>query len=122
MSRSRQVLGKMGEEIAVRYLQQKGYVIIDRNVRLRVGEIDVVAKDDDTLVLVEVRTRRSARFGTALESVGPQKRRQLWRTATHYIASKNLHESDCRIDVISVSWSPSKDGPIIEHIENAIGD
>ncbi|OGD85544.1 hypothetical protein A3B51_03085 [Candidatus Curtissbacteria bacterium RIFCSPLOWO2_01_FULL_41_18] len=97
--------GKYGEDLACRYLSKLGYKIIERNFRIRGGEIDIIAKDGQTLVYVEVKTRSSNYFGTPEESVTAQKLRFLERAVKFYRARrKNLPQLE-RIDVVSVDLS-----------------
>ena len=97
--------GKYGEDLACRYLLKLGYKIIERNFRIRGGEIDIIAKDGQTLVYVEVKTRSSNYFGTPEESVTAQKLRFLERAVKFYRARrKNLPQLE-RIDVVSVDLS-----------------
>jgi len=111
-------IGKQGEDLAVKYLQNKNYKIIERNFRIRGGEIDVIAKDKDTLVYVEVKTRKNYSFGRPEEAVTPHKIKFLERTAKFYKNNrKHLKLPDLeRIDVISVDASGSN--PKIRHIKN----
>ena len=76
------VLGKSGENYACMELERLGYEILHRRFRTRIGEIDVVARDGETLVFIEVKARRSGRFGPPAEAVGPQKRHKLMQMAT----------------------------------------
>lgn len=110
-------LGKKGEEIAERFLIQKGYKIIELNYRIRGGEIDIVAIDKDSLVYFEVKTRTSDEFGSPEESVTPRKIKHLVKTAKFYRNSrKNLPDLE-RIDVISIDFSnPNK--ALVRHIQN----
>ena len=97
--------GKYGEDLACRYLSKLGYKIIERNFRIRGGEIDIIAKDGQTLVYVEVKTRSSNYFGTPEESVTAQKLRFLERAVKFYRARrKNLPRLE-RIDVVSADLS-----------------
>jgi putative endonuclease len=100
--------GNTGEEIATRYISDKGYKIIGRNFRIRGGEIDIIAIDpsdaqgNDTLVFIEVKTRTSKQFGTGLEAITPWKLKALMKTAEFYkIQHKNLPEL-MRIDAVVV--------------------
>lgn len=95
--------GQRGEERAVEYLRARGYVVIERNFRCRVGEIDIVARDGDALVFVEVRTRADDRFGTALETVTPAKQRRVARVAEVYLTMRRLHAAVCRFDVVGIT-------------------
>ncbi len=112
-------LAREGEEIACHYLKKLGYKIIDRNFRARNTEIDIVAIKDKTLVIIEVKTRTSDRFGTPLESINYFKLRSLTKAAEHYkVTHKNLPEL-LRIDAVSVDFSSIQ--PKIEHIQNISG-
>ena len=111
-------LGKKGEEIAVKFLNSKGFKIIETNFRIRGGEIDIVAIDQDTLVYIEVKTRTSNEFGYPEESITFRKIKHLVHTAKFYRNSrKNLPELE-RIDVLSIDLSnPQK--ALVRHIRNA---
>lgn len=119
MTKSRMELGRHGERIAKRYLQSKGMVIEDQNVRNRMGEIDIIARDDAYLVFVEVRTRRGRRYGTSLESVNTTKQRRLVSVARYYLAEKGMIDTLCRFDVIGIEWTTESEKPAISHIINA---
>lgn len=111
-------LGKRGENIAAEYLQKHGYKIIDRNFRIRGGEIDIIAIEKNTLVIVEVKTRTSHKFGLPEESVTVHKLKFLERAAEFYRSSaKNLPLAE-RIDVITVDYTET-DAPKINLIKNA---
>lgn len=108
--------GKQGEEIAVKYLMDKGYEILERNWRNRHKEIDIIAKDGNELVVVEVKTRKSNDYGDPDFAVNKQKQRLLISAANSYIYSNNL-DLDTRFDIISIII---KDGnPVVDHIEDA---
>lgn len=111
--------GRYGEELASQFLQKQGYKIIDRNFRIRGGEIDVIAIDNGTLVYVEVKTRTSHRFGLPEESITYYKLKFLERAAKFW-RSKNRHSnlpSLERIDVVSVDFSNGQK-PVIKLIKN----
>lgn len=111
-------LGKKGEEIAARFLKSKGYKIIETNFRIRGGEIDIIALDQNTLVYIEVKTRTSHLFGRPEESITPQKIRFLERAAKFYRNSrKNLPDLE-RIDVAAIDFTNSN-SPTINLIKNA---
>jgi putative endonuclease len=93
--------GSAAEARAVEHLRARGYRIVERNFRCKLGEIDIVARDGDTVVFVEVRSRASARYGTALEAVSPAKQRQVARVAQVYAAQRR--PSACRFDVIGIT-------------------
>jgi len=108
---SRRALGRAGEEAAVAALRAHGYRILDRNVRLRRGELDVVAEEHGTVVFVEVKARRSAAYGTPAEAVTLQKQRALLRLAAVYLNRRSLAGRPCRFDVAEV-WL-SSDGRVV---------
>ncbi len=96
-------MGDSGERSAVSYLQRQGFAILDRNYTFNHGEIDVVAKDGDDLVFVEVKLRRSIRFGSPEESVTPAKQELIRRTAEGYLQEKKLKNIFCRFDVVAIT-------------------
>ena len=114
----RRPLGDRGERAAARYLKRRGYKILARGNRLAPGEIDLVALDRDTVVFVEVKTRRSADAGHPAEAVTAAKQRQLTRLAVTFLKRHGLLEHRARFDVIAVTW-PEGHRPTIEHLENA---
>ena len=106
--------GRWAEDIACRYLRAKGYLIVARNWRWRGGEVDIVAKDGETLVFVEVKGRRGKAFGTPEEAVDPRKRWHLWRSALAFLGPR-AGEVPVRFDVVAVG----PDG--VRHIQEAFG-
>jgi len=96
-----QAVGQVGEDTAERLLTRHGLEIVARNYRTRLGEIDLVARDGATLVFVEVRSRASAHFGGAIESITAAKRKRLVAAARHYL-SKLTREPPCRFDVVTI--------------------
>ncbi len=116
-------VGLLGENHAVDFLRKKGYTIIERKFRKGYGEIDIVARKDNTLVFVEVKTRTSDMYGTPLEAITPRKLHELTKMAQFY---KHIHPSlpdSLRIDAISITvalHSPDKPSTI-EHVENISG-
>ena len=121
MSTERAALGAFGERLAAGHLRRAGYAIVATNVPVRPwGEIDIVARQEDTLVLVEVRTRRGDRFGGAAWSITPAKQRRMLRAATVYLMSLGDNAPAARIDVIFVSLDARGRLMGIEHIENAV--
>lgn len=109
--------GTLGENLAVAYLQKMGYQIIAKNYRCLYGEVDVVARDGDTLVFVEVKSRKSGTFGEPQEAVGLEKQKKLSRVSLHYLQQKRLETCNVRFDVIAVKMLP--DGTRINLIQNA---
>ena len=108
--------GKQGEEIAVNYLIEKGYEILERNWRNRHKEIDIIAKDGKELVIVEVKTRKSNNYGEPDLAVNKQKQRLLISAANAYIFRNNM-DLNTRFDIISIVFNNEK--PVIDHIEDA---
>ena len=107
--------GKVGEETAVEFLKRKKYKIIDRNVKTPCGEIDIISTVKDTYVFVEVKSRKTDKFGLPQESVTPYKQNRLRRSALFYLQAKDALDSKCRFDVIAIIESKGD----ITHIENA---
>ncbi|MGA1846201.1 YraN family protein [Deferribacter abyssi] len=105
-------LGKVGEKKAVKYLISKGYEIIEKNYRCKFGEIDIIARKDDVIVFVEVKTRKDNKFGYGFEAVDRKKINKIIKVAKRFLISRNI-ENPCRFDVISI------DADTITHIENA---
>jgi putative endonuclease len=102
MTIQRQELGESGEDLAVEELERRGYAILARRYRTRHGEIDVVARDGETTVFVEVKARTTAEFGAAAAAVTPWKQRRLVSMATDYLVRYRLMDRPCRFDVIAV--------------------
>lgn len=94
--------GKIGEDAAVQYLKEHGYAILERNYRCRLGEMDIVAKDAETICFVEVKTRSSGAFGTPQEALTRAKQRTLSQVALTYLKEKHLLEISARFDVVCV--------------------
>lgn len=99
---SKDALGRYGEEVAARHLAEQGFAILERNWRCDVGEIDILARDGDTLVVCEVKTRRGAKFGTPIEAVTPRKIVRLRRLAYRWLADRQVRVPTVRFDVIGV--------------------
>ena len=114
-----QSLGQRGEAAAARFLKKKGYVLVARSDRVRLGEIDLVAVDGRTVVFVEVKTRRSHASGHPADAVDEDKQRRLTRLALTYLKRHNLLENPARFDVVAVTWADDHAAPVIEHFQNA---
>ncbi len=108
-------LGRQGEQLAVEYLQRAGLRILDRNWRCAEGEIDIVAAERRALVVCEVKTRSSVRYGTPLEAITRQKRSRLRRLAIRWLVAHGVLFDEIRIDVVGVLRTES-DGFTVEHI------
>ena len=120
MRDGRRRLGAFGERLAAAHLEAKGYRIRDRNYRCREGEIDIVAQDGETLVFVEVRTRRGNALGGPAESITAAKEARLVAAATAYVQALAEPPADQRIDVVAVQLSPGGRLLTIDHIEGAV--
>ncbi|PHV71180.1 YraN family protein [Sporanaerobium hydrogeniformans] len=106
-------LGNYYEELAVQYLKEKGYRILNKNFYCRFGEIDIIAEQNKTLVFVEVKYRQSSYFGYPCEAVNYKKRQRIGRTACFYLRQYYRYEVSCRFDIIEVLEGN------IHHIESA---
>ena len=98
----RHTRGEEGEEAAARWLEDRGYKIVSRNYRCRVGELDLVAWQGRTLIFVEVKTRGRRRLGEPAEAVNARKRTHLIRAADHYLLRFASRPPDCRFDIVEV--------------------
>lgn len=117
---NQQQLGEQGETLATTYLQHKGYNILDRNWNCRYGEIDIVAKDGEMLVFVEVKTRHAQTTEGAFASITPTKQKRLTAAAQLYLSQSEQEDEDWRVDVVAIAL-PHTGKPIIEHVEDALG-
>jgi len=116
--REKKETGKIGEDIAVKFLTRKGYRILKRNWRIRGGEIDIVATDHDTIVFVEVKSRTSTEYGTGEEAITFWKRKRLINAAKAYLRYRG-EDYECRFDVISILFNERGRAKEINHIEDA---
>jgi putative endonuclease len=107
MTIARQELGKSGEDLGVETLERAGYAILERRYRTRHGEIDIIARDGEAIVFVEVRRRSGGECGSAAESVTPAKRRKVIRMAVDYLARADLWDKcPVRFDVVAIDDEP----------------
>jgi putative endonuclease len=118
-SKSALPLGLRGENAAAKYLRRKGYKIVARQDRAKLGEIDLVAVDGETIVFVEVKTRTNWETGHPLEAITPDKERRLTGAALAFLRANDLLEYAARFDVVAVTWPAGTQKPKIEHFENA---
>ncbi len=118
MTQSTKKTGNKGEDLAASILVKKGYQIVERNYRYGKGEIDLIAKDGDVLVFIEVKTRKNLEYGPPELAVTKGKQRQIRKIAEAYLYEKEITNSDCRMDVIAVQFYQNQK-PRINHIENA---
>ncbi len=112
-------IGKYGEDLACKYLETKGYKIKERNFRTFLGEIDIISEYKRDIIFVEVKTRRSDKFGYPEEAINYNKQRKIIKNALCYLAKYNLWENNFCFDVILVSISNHKEIKRIRHIRNA---
>ncbi len=115
----RRSLGQRGEDVAARFLRRQGFRILRRNYRSRLGEVDLIASDGDTLVFVEVKTRATSDHGEPFEAVTLDKQRRLARLALEYLKQNSGLDRRCRFDVVSVVWSGEGTPPEIQHFRAA---
>jgi len=97
-------LGVSGEKLALEKITSQGYKVIDKNFTCKIGEIDIIAKDKDTLVFIEVRTKSNGKFGLPQETVNNRKQQKIRRVAEYYLLKNNLHGLNCRFDVVGILW------------------
>ncbi|HXJ79555.1 MAG TPA: YraN family protein [Candidatus Methylomirabilis sp.] len=116
---TRRTTGIKGEEEAARFLTRSGYAILDRNVRTRAGEIDLVAKEGKTLVFVEVKTRRELEGDPPQAGVHTRKQNRLAKLAHGYLKLKRIRQTPCRFDVVAVIINDEGGVKAIRHIPNA---
>ncbi|WBX73512.1 YraN family protein [Tenacibaculum pacificus] len=109
-------LGEKGEQLAIEYLQNKGYIIVEKNYRFKKAEVDIIAQKLDTLIVVEVKTRSSSYFGNPQNFVNPKKIKLLVYAIDNYVNQKDL-DVEIRFDIIAIL--KSKEGFNIHHIEDA---
>ncbi len=114
----RKEMGRRGEDAAAAYLERVGMSIEARNWRCSIGEVDIIARDGATLVLCEVKTRRSERAGTAEEAVSPTKQRRIARLAEVYLASMGAGTDSVRFDVVAIRIL-SADRALLRHYRGA---
>ncbi len=114
-----QSLGRLGEELTCKYLQSKGYRILERNFRNKLGEIDLIAQEGKVICFIEVKTRKSSQFGAPFEAVGSTKQLRMVRLALCYLKYKfKTIEVMSRFDVVSINFD-SVDQPQLKHIISA---
>ena len=113
-------VGMRGEDAASKFLENKGYKVIDRNWKCKMGEIDIVAKDEDTIVFVEVKTRTNVEVGLPEDAVGPKKRKKYETLAALYLQDHDYVDMSVRFDVIGIMVL-KKDRCFIRHHVNAFG-
>jgi putative endonuclease len=114
--------GALGEKLAKDFLEARGYHISETNYRCPDGEIDIIARDGEFLVFVEVRTKKSLEFGSPEESITPAKMKKLRAVAYHYLQNRDNLPDSWRIDVVAIELDRQGKTSRIELIENAVGE
>jgi putative endonuclease len=115
----RNALGQYGERVAARHLSDQGMVVLDRNWRCEAGEIDLVLRDGDVLVVCEVKTRASDACGTPHEAVTPDKLERLQRLALLWADTHEVRPTEVRIDLVAVH-RPPRGAALVEHVPGLV--
>lgn len=110
-------IGKIGEQISARYLIDKGYKIVERNYRNKIGEIDIITLKSDVIVFIEVKTRTNLNYGYPYEAVDNKKKKTIIKTSLIYLSNKNINNVQCRYDIIEV-YLNKENVYKINHLEN----
>ena len=113
--RAKDALGRFGEDVAVRHLEDDGYVVLDRNWRCEIGEIDIVAREHDILVVCEVKTRSSLRHGSPFEAITERKLHRLERLGIAWMRVRGMRPRSMRVDIVSV-LRPRTGPTVVEHV------
>lgn len=114
-AQAKQALGRYGEELAERHLVAQGLQVLDRNWRCDEGEIDLVLRDGDVLVVCEVKTRTSIDFGTPHEAVTPEKLARLQRLGERWVQARGVRPAETRVDLVAVV-RPRRGASVLEHV------
>src|SRR5262245_42897151 len=116
---TRQILGKTGEDLACAELERRGYAILERRYRTRLGEIDIIARDAQTIVFVEVKARQGDDFGGAAAAITLWKQRRIATMALDYLSRHHIGNRACRFDAVTVDFEDS--GPRVTVYPDAFG-
>lgn len=111
-------IGKIGEEMAVQFLSKNGYNILDKNIKAPFGEIDIIAEKDNCVCFVEVKSRKTEKYGLPEEAITQVKKNKIIKVAQFYIKKKHIKHKLFRFDVISINFNKNF-GQRIRHIANA---
>jgi len=117
IKRYKQRLGKSGEDLAVSFLKKNGFEILERNYRFGHKEIDIIGKDKNTIVFIEVKSGRSKNFGSPQERVNLKKQKSMIEVAQDYIQKNDFRNFDFRFDVVAINFEGANRR--VEHIKNA---
>ncbi|KJJ83302.1 Uncharacterized protein family UPF0102 domain protein [Candidatus Omnitrophus magneticus] len=115
-------IGRAGEKIACRFLLAKNYQIIEKNFITPFGEIDIIARDGNYIVFIEIKTRSTEYFGCPLSGITEYKQKNILRNAAYYIKSKSSGEKNFRIDAIGITLDQQMNPIMIKHVENIIAE
>lgn len=119
VTEARRALGKLGEAAAAAYLQRNGVRILAANFACAAGEIDLIGKEREALLFIEVKTRASEAFGPPHLAVHQRKQRQIVRVAQWFLAERRMPETACRFDVVAVTFPPGDGAPRIHWVRDA---
>ncbi|MFH1798086.1 MAG: YraN family protein [Candidatus Omnitrophota bacterium] len=120
MTAYRQHVGRLGENIAKKFLRSRGFHILEENFSAPFGEIDLVAKQENYIVFVEVKARTSLRFGEPLAAITKQKQRHILRNCQYYLKRHNLVDQPWRVDAIGIELGHYEEFRVLRHVRNAI--
>jgi len=112
-------LGDRGEDAAAKFLKRLGYRILARGLESRLGELDIIAVDDRTVVFVEVKTRTSDDAGRPSDAIDSNKEHRMTQAALAYLKANRLLQYAARFDVVAITWPDGARQPVIEHFKNA---
>lgn len=121
MSTPQQQLGDRGETLAAQHLRERGYTIEAMNWYCTQGEIDIIARRDNILVFIEVKTRRASTTESAFASINARKQEKLIAAVHHYLRDHPHENIIWRIDAIAIALPPNNQAPVIDHVEDALG-
>lgn len=119
MNSQKKEIGFYGEDLAEKYLKSIGYVILKRNFRCKIGEIDIIAKDKDFITFIEVKSRYGNLYGSPRESITYSKKLKIYKTAEVFICKSNLHYANFRFDVIEIMFNKQNNNYSINLIKDA---
>jgi putative endonuclease len=120
VDRTNQNTGKLGERIAEKFLISRRFSILRKNFSTPFGEIDLIAKDGNFTVFVEVKTRTSDQFGSPISAITKAKQKHILKNCQFYLRKYGLYEKPCRIDVIGINLCKRGELKILNHLKNAI--